>query len=92
MVNPLKKRYCQGTERAASINLTTKAPKDQKNPAIKTINIAKLVLSLGINYFISKSVTILKSVIIPLSRIDNLNTFFSLSAIIFFAPKSPSIL
>ena len=73
MVKPLKKRYCQGTERASSINLTTKAPKDQKIPAIKTINIAKLVLSLGINYFISKSVILLKSVITPLSRIDNLN-------------------
>ena len=40
IVKPLKKRYCHGTERASSIKRTTKAPKDQNIPAIKTIKIA----------------------------------------------------
>ena len=44
IVSPLKNKYCQGTERASSIYLTTKAPKDQIIPANKTIKIAKLVL------------------------------------------------
>ena len=44
MVKPLKNKYCQGTERASSIYLTTKAPKDQIIPANKTKKIAKLVL------------------------------------------------
>ena len=41
IVKPLKKRYCHGTERASSIKRTTKAPKDQNIPAIKTIKIAE---------------------------------------------------
>ena len=44
IVKPLKNKYCQGTERASSIYLTTKAPNDQIIPASKTIKIAKLVL------------------------------------------------
>ena len=42
IVEPLKKRYCQGISCALSICLTTNGPKDQKIPAIKTISIAEL--------------------------------------------------
>ena len=44
IVKPLKKRYCQGTDCASSIKRTTKAPKDQNIPAIKTIKIAESTL------------------------------------------------
>jgi len=48
MVEPLKKRYCQGTRCASLMNRTAKAPKDQNIPAIKTIKIAEFTLSFSI--------------------------------------------
>ena len=42
ITEPLKKRYCQGINCASSIYLTTKGPKDQNSPAIKTISMAEL--------------------------------------------------
>jgi len=36
---------------ALSMFLTTNGPKDQNSPAIKTTNIAELILSLGIYMF-----------------------------------------
>ena len=56
IVKPLKKRYCQGTDCASSIKRTTKAPKDQNIPAIKTIKIAESTVPFFIlSYFLFRS-------------------------------------
>jgi len=51
IVEPLKKRYCQGTVFASSIKRTTNAPKDQNIPAIKTIKIAESTLLFSILFY-----------------------------------------
>ena len=61
-MEPLKKRYCQGTDLASSIKRTTKAPKDQNIPAIKTNKIAEsntIPLSIGGDHLMNVLVAIL---------------------------------